>query len=106
MRWQYKVSLFLMVLSQTVFLGLAAYHTDNRVYYPNDDPLATPSVGYSWIWYHPEQWVISLTLNIAAVAVFISGIIKEKRPDWKLSNFIKIEIVETKQDSKRTIAML
>ena len=97
MRWQYKVSLFLMVLSQTVFLGLAAYHTDNRLYYPNDDPLATPSAGYSWIWYHPEQWIISLTLNIAAVATFMYGIIKEK--NWKLSDFIKIEIVETEEDS-------
>ncbi len=84
MRWQYKVSLFLMVLSQTVFLGLAAFHIQSQPYYSNDNPEATRVVGYSWIWYHFEQWVISLVLNLAGVAVFISGIINEKRPDWKL----------------------
>lgn len=51
MMWQYKVSLFLMLLSQTVFLGLVAYQTDTRRYYLNDDPEATPTVGYSLLWY-------------------------------------------------------
>ncbi len=32
------------------------------------------------------------------VVFFIAGAIKEKRPDWKLSNFIKIEIVETEDE--------
>ena len=84
MRWHARaVSLFLLVLSQTVFLGLAAYYTDTRVYYPDGDPNASPTMGYSWIWYHFENWIISLTLSLAAVAVFIFGIMKEKRPDWK-----------------------
>ena len=55
MRWQYKVSLFLLVLSQVVFFGLAAYHTDDQIYYPDGNLEATPTRGYSWIWYHPEQ---------------------------------------------------
>ena len=97
MRWQYKVSLFLMVLSQTVFLGLAAYHIQSQPYYSNDNPEVTRVVGYSWIWHHFEQWTISLILNIIGVIFFIVGSIKEKRPDWKLSDFIKIKIVEPEE---------
>ena len=99
MRWQYKASLLLMVLSQTVFLGFAAYHIDTRgdvSEYLGISP--APTVGYSWIWHHPEHWIISLVLNLAGMVVFASGIIKEKGPDWKLSNFIKIEIVETEEE--------
>ncbi len=95
MIWQYKVSLFLMLLSQTVFLGLAAYYTDNQPFYPDGNLEAASTRGYSWIWYHFEHWGISLVLNLAGVVVFISGVLKEKNPDWKLSDFIKIEIVET-----------
>ena len=99
MRWQFKVSLLFLVLSQLVFFGLAAYHMDSRVYYPDGDPYASPSMGYSWIWYHFENWIISLTLSLAAVAVFIWGIIAEiRRLGWKLSDFIKIEIVEEEEN--------
>ena len=70
MRWQYKVSLFLLVLSQVAFFGLAAYNTDDQLYYPNGDLEAVPSRGYSWIWYHPEQWLVSLVLAVAAVVFF------------------------------------
>jgi len=97
MRWQYKVSLFLMVLSQTVFFGLAAFNIQTQPYYIEGTPEATREIGYSWIWYHFEQWVISLVLNIAGVVVFISGIINEKRPGWKLSDYIKMEIAEIEE---------
>ena len=73
MKWQYKVSLFLLVLSQVVFFGLAAYYTDDQLYYPDGDLGATPTRGYSWIWYHPEQWLMSLVLVVAAVAFFVYG---------------------------------
>ncbi len=76
-------------------MGLAAYYTDNQLYYPDDNVEATPTVGYSWIWYHYEQWIISLILVLIGVGFFIFGVIKEKRPGWKLSDFIKIEIIET-----------
>ena len=88
MRWQYKVSLFLMLLSQTVFLGLAAYYIDNQF------------AGYTWIWYHPEQWTFSLTIGLFGLAFFVYGIIAEIRESgWKLSDNIKIEILETEEDS-------
>ena len=74
MRWQYKVCLFLLVLSQVVFFGLAAYHTDDQIYYPDGNLEATPTRGYSWIWYHPEHWLISLFLVLAAVVFFVFGL--------------------------------
>jgi hypothetical protein len=74
MRWQYKVSLFLLLLSQVVFFGLAAYHLDDQLYYPDGNIEATPTRGYSWIWYHPEQWLISLVLVGAAVGFFVYGL--------------------------------
>jgi len=67
MRSQYKVSLFLMLLSQTVFLGLAAYYIDDQY------------SGYTWIWYHPEQWTFSLTIGLFGLAVFVYGIMAEFR---------------------------
>ncbi len=67
MRWQYKVSLFLMLLSQTVFLGLAAYYTDNQL----------PTAGYSWIWHHPEHWTFSLAISLLGLAFLVYGIISE-----------------------------
>ena len=74
MRWQYKVSLLLLVLSQVVFFGLATYNMDDQLYYPDGDLEATPTRGYSWIWYHPEQWLVSLVLVVAAVAFFVIGV--------------------------------
>ena len=73
MRWQYKVSLFLLVLSQVVFFGLVAYNTDDQLYYPDGNLDVAPSRGYSWIWYHPEQWLTSLVLAVAAVSFFVFG---------------------------------
>ena len=70
MKSQYKVSLFLLILSQVIFFILAAYHTDRQIYYP-EDPTAIPTIGYSWIWYHPEHWLISLILAIIAITFFL-----------------------------------
>ena len=84
MRWQYKVCLFLLVLSQVVFFGVAAYYTDDQIYYPDGDLEAAPTRGYSWIWYHPEQWLISLVLVGVAVAFFVIGLGAEIRESgWR-----------------------
>ena len=71
MKWQYKVSLFFLVLSQLVFFIFAAYHTDNLIYFPEDSSVEMPTRGYSWIWYHPEHWFISLILALIAIAFFL-----------------------------------
>jgi hypothetical protein len=99
MRWQFKVSLLFLVVSQVVFFVLAAYHMDRVVYYPEGDLGASPSVGYSWIWYHSESWMISLVLIVAALAAFVWGMIAEiRQTGWKLSDYIKIEIVEEEEN--------
>lgn len=85
MRWQYKVSLFLLVLSQVVFFGLAAYHTDNQLYYPDDNLEGSPSRGYSWIWYHPDQWLICLVFVVFALTFFVFGFVV----DIKTSGLLK-----------------
>ena len=83
MRWQYKVSLFLLVLSQVVFFGLTAYHTDDQLYYPDDNFEAEPSRGYSWVWYHPEQWLISLVLVVGGVVFFVfAAVLDLKKVRW------------------------
>lgn len=101
MRWQFKVSLFLSVLAWTMFLGFAAYNTDNSLRYPSGDLEVTPIVGYSWIWYHPEQWMISLFLNLFAVVMFIYGVVAGiKQSGWNFSDFIKIEIIEETEEPR------
>ena len=65
MLWWYKVSLFFIVLTQMLFFGLVAYHTS--------------MIGYSWIWYHPEHWIICLLLSIVALGAFIRGAIEDLR---------------------------
>ena len=79
MKWQYKVSLLLLLVSQTSFLALAAYHTDKNIYYPSDSPGVPPSLGYSWIWYHLDHWIFSLVVALAAVVIFIHGLVTELR---------------------------
>lgn len=74
MRWEYKVSLFLLLLSQVIFLGLAAYHTQG---------LLSGEGTYSWIWYHPEHWFFSLSLSVIALLLFVYAAITDIKPDWK-----------------------
>lgn len=100
MRWQYKYSFILFMLSYTLFFALALYNTDSGAYYPNGDLEMTPTWGYSWIWYHPEQWIFSLILDLAALAVFVHGLIKDIRDSsWRISDYIKIQIVEETEDT-------
>jgi hypothetical protein len=77
MRWQYKVSFLLLLLSQTAFLGLAAYFTDNQVYYSNNDSTAVSTIGYSWIWYHPQEWTWVLPLAVLALVFFLFGLVRD-----------------------------
>jgi len=77
MKWQYKVSLLFLILSQTVFLTLAAYHTDNEFYYPGGQPDTEPTIGYSWIWYHLEHWIISWVLVIVSLTFCMHGLLTD-----------------------------
>ena len=89
MKWQYKVSLLFLILSQTVFLTLAAYHTDNEPYYPGGQPDTKPTIGYSWIWYHLEHWIISWVLVLISLTFCVHGLLtdfmqsKNKQDDSK-----------------------
>ena len=53
----YKISLFLFILSQLSFFLMVFYQTN----------------GVSWIFYHPEEWIISLYLSALGVASFLAG---------------------------------
>jgi len=98
MKWQYWSSIFLMMLSSVLFFSLAAIHMDDALYYPEGNMENSPSRGYSWIWYHFEHWGICLGLNIAALGLFIyGGLDGLRKSDWKLSDHIKIEVVEDEE---------
>lgn len=86
MKWQYKVSLFLLVISQVSFFGLAAYHTDDQLYYPDDNLEGSPTRGYSWIWYHPEQWLVCLVFGLFALVFFIFGFVVDIRNSGLVEN--------------------
>jgi hypothetical protein len=92
-KWQYKLSLFLMILSWTIFLIVALYNT-SPILGSDTDSYA----GYSWIWYHQDQWIISLVLNIVALALFIVGLLSDIKSGWTISKFIKIEISESENE--------
>jgi hypothetical protein len=79
MKFQYKLSLLFILLSQTSFLLIAAYHTDNQIYYSSAGSTDEISTGYSWIWYHLEHWIISLFLAFAGLASFSHGAISDFR---------------------------
>jgi hypothetical protein len=86
MRWYYKVSMLLWGLSWTVFLVLAVYHTDTKLYYPEGDLEGTPTGGYSWIWYHIEHWSVSLLISLAALMISVYGLILDIRDSrWEFS---------------------
>lgn len=88
MKWQFKLSMFFLILAWTLFLSLALYHTDSNFYYPNGNLEAAPSWGYSWIWYHKEQWLPSIVLNLSGLVLFIHGLITEnERPDRELTEY-------------------
>ena len=71
LRWQYKVSLFLIILAQVVFFLMTIYHTD--------------STGYSWILHHQLDYVWSFILVLSSSIFFIYGVMvdeTEKGRDW------------------------
>lgn len=90
MRWQYKVCLFLLLVSWTVFLVLAAIDTGSQAYKHESSLIV-----YSGIWYHFEHWSISLVLSFVAAVFGLFGLGAEFRESgWKLSDLITIEIVD------------
>lgn len=85
MRWQFKVCLFLLLLGWIVFLSLAAYDTN---------------MGYSGIWYRFDYWSVSLVMSFLGTVFGLYGLAVDiKESAWKLSDFIKIEIVEMEDDN-------
>jgi hypothetical protein len=99
MRWQYLLSIFLLILASFIFLTLALFHTDTATYYPGGDLDGEPTVGYSWIWYHPEHWVICYGLNFLALVFFLYGLVLDFRESsFKLSNHLKVEIIEDEEE--------
>lgn len=98
MRWQYSISLLLLVFTPTIFLTLAIFHIDTNLYYPEGSLTNPLTIGYSWIWYHFEHWVICLVLSLIATGLFIHGLFLDlQQSNWKLSNYIKIEIIEDEE---------
>ena len=50
---------------------------------------------YSGIWYHFEHWSISLVLSFVAAVFGLFGLgVDVRESGWKLSDFIKIEIID------------
>ena len=99
MKWHYKVCLFLLLVSWTLFLVLAAYHTDNQAYHPWGK-IESSSIIYSGIWYHFEHWSISVVLSFVAAVFGVFGLVLDIRESgWKFSDFIKIEIIETDDEN-------
>lgn len=100
MRWQYKVCLCLLLISWTAFLGLAAYNVDSQSHRPGGK--VEPSmIGYSGIWYHFEQWSLSLVCSSVAAVFGLFGLgIDIKNSGWKISDFIQIEIIREEDEDE------
>lgn len=76
------------------FLGLAAYYTGSEAYKHESSMIV-----YSGIWYHFEHWSISLVLSFAAAVFGAFGLGNDIRESgWKLSDIIKIEIIDDDED--------
>jgi hypothetical protein len=71
MKWQFKIALFLLILSQVIFFVFAAYNIERK----ENTIEENQTLGYSWIWYHPEQWLISLVISFISLLFFIHGLI-------------------------------
>jgi hypothetical protein len=98
MRWQFKVSLFLLLMSWSVFLVLAAYDTIIPVYYPVEN-VESSMIGFLGVWLFFEHWSISLGLSLAATVLLVFGLgLDIKVSGWKLTDFIKIEIIDDEDD--------
>ena len=94
MRWQYKVCLFLLLVSWTVFLILAAINTN-----PQANKTESYMIVYSRIWYYFEHWSISLVMSFVATVFGLFGLgVDIRESDWKLSDLITIEIVDYEEN--------
>lgn len=74
MKWQFKIALFLLIFSQVIFFVFAAYNIETK----GSTVENNETLGYSWIWYHPEQWLISLLISLISFLFFIHGLIFNK----------------------------
>jgi hypothetical protein len=101
MNWEYKICLLLLLISWTAFLVLADHFKANQLYYPeNSHEQSSIVTTHSTIWYHKEYWITSLGLSYVALVFGLLGLINDKkRSGWKMSDFIKIEIVEEDQQN-------
>ena len=101
MRWQYTVSLFLVLLSLNVFFGLAAYHIESVSSYPIVGPEERRTVGYTWIWYHPDQWVFSFVFSLGGLLFFAYGVLVDVRESRsRLAGPVNAEIIEESVEEK------
>lgn len=76
------------------FLVLAAYYTDSQSYHPGGK-IESSLIVYSGVGYHFEHWSISLVLSFVAAVFGLFGLgVEIRESGWKLSDFIKIEIIE------------
>ena len=67
MRWQYKISFLLLLVSQVLFFGLCLYHTDSE--------------GVTWIFSHQEHWFWVFVIVGVALGMFVFGLISEAVED-------------------------
>ena len=86
--------MFLLLVSWTVFLVLAAYYTDSQAHHLGFK-IESSVIVYSGIWYHFEHWSISLVLSFVAAVFGVFGLgVEIRESGWKLSDLITIEIVD------------
>jgi hypothetical protein len=74
MKWPFKIAIFFLILSQVIFFLFAAYNIETK----SSTIEENQTLGYSWIWYHPEQWLISLVISIISLLFFIYGLISNQ----------------------------
>ncbi|MBT8171927.1 hypothetical protein KJN74_03560 [Candidatus Bathyarchaeota archaeon] len=81
---------------------IAAYNTETKTDYPIENNIEARTIGYSWIWYHPEQWLICLIISLFSAVVFVYGLLVDlKKSRWSIRDFIKIEIVNEEEKLRK-----
>jgi hypothetical protein len=86
-------------MSWTTFLGLAAAFTGENINLARGEIESSLSE-YSNIWYNFEYWFNSLVFSLLALVFGLIGLGKDTRNSgWKLSDFIKIEIIEDEEEN-------
>ena len=63
MKWQYKISLLLLLVSQVLFFGLSLYRPDSEE--------------TSWIFSYQEPWIWVFVIVGVALGMFVFGVISE-----------------------------